>query len=127
MKTKMNNIIFLYGAPASGKTTLGKQLAERIKADFFDLDKVITDKTGKTIPRIFLENGEAVFRDIESEALAETISEAKSAIQTSIISLGGGTLLRDENRKLAESSGVVICLDTPSDAELERRIGSAAG
>jgi 3-dehydroquinate synthetase len=127
MKTKMNNIIFLYGAPASGKTTLGKQLAERIKADFFDLDKVITDKTGKTIPRIFLEDGEAVFRDIESEALAETISEAKSAIQTSIISLGGGTLLRDENRKLAESSGVVICLDTPSDAELERRIGSAAG
>lgn len=123
----MNRTIFLYGAPASGKTTLGKLLAERIDAGFFDLDKVITEKTGKTIPRIFLEEGENAFRDIESEALSETISAAESAARPSVVSLGGGTLLRGTNRALAEASGDIICLDTPDDTELERRIGTAAG
>jgi len=117
-------MVFLYGAPASGKTTLGRMLAERLKATFVDLDAEIVSRTGRAIPDIFAEDGEGAFRDIESETLA---SVASSAAPSAVVSLGGGSLLRDSNRALCEKSGSVFCLDTPDDKELERRIGSAAG
>jgi len=117
-------MVFLYGAPASGKTTLGRKLAERLKVPFVDLDAEIVSRTGRTIPDIFAKNGEDAFRDMESETLA---SVASSADRGAVVSLGGGTLLRDSNRALCEKAGSVFCLETPDDAELERRIGSAAG
>ena len=116
-------MIFLYGAPASGKSTLGKALSERLGARFVDLDEAIVRKAGMPIPEIFASSGEAAFRDIESETLRETISTSTARV----VSLGGGTLLREENRRLCEENGAVLCIETPSDEELERRIGSAAG
>jgi len=113
--------IFLYGPPASGKTTLGKVLAERLGATFVDLDAAIVEAAGRSIPEIFATDGEAAFRDLESVALAKAMGEAD------VVSLGGGTLLREDNRKLCEENGTVICLDAPSDEELARRIGNAAG
>ncbi|MBO7482482.1 MAG: bifunctional shikimate kinase/3-dehydroquinate synthase [Kiritimatiellae bacterium] len=120
----MKNTVFLYGAPASGKTTLGRLLADRLGAEFTDLDAEIVSRAGRPIPEIFATDGEGAFRDAESRALAAV---AKSPSAPRVVSLGGGTLLRHENRELAEASGAVLCLDTPSDKELERRIGSAAG
>jgi 3-dehydroquinate synthetase/shikimate kinase len=120
----MKNVVFLYGAPASGKTTLGKRLADHMNAGFTDLDAEIVSRAGRSIPEIFATDGEGAFRDAESRALAAV---AKAPSSTRVVSLGGGTLLRHENRELAEASGAVFCLDTPSDKELERRIGSAAG
>lgn len=120
----MKNVVFLYGAPASGKTTLGKLLADHMKAGFADLDAEIVSRAGRSIPEIFAADGEGAFRDAESRALAAV---SKSPSSKRVVSLGGGTLLRHENRELAEASGAVFCLDTPSDKELERRIGSAAG
>ena len=122
----------MYGAPASGKSTLGKALAERLGLGFVDLDERIVAEAGMSIPEIFKTRGEAAFRDIESKALKEVVSGIIPKLPTSnstlaVVSLGGGTLLRDENRALCEESGTVFCIDTPSDEELARRIGAAPG
>lgn len=121
----MKGRIFLYGAPASGKSTLGRRLADRLGARFSDLDAEIVRREGRSIPDIFAAGGESAFRDIESAALAAGC--CPDAPAPCVVSLGGGTLIRDANRALAERSGAVFCLDTPDDAELERRIGSAVG
>lgn len=113
--------IFLYGPPASGKTTLGQRLATALGVMFVDLDAAIVAAAGRSIPEIFASDGEAAFRDLESATLAKVIGEAD------VISLGGGTLLRDENRELCEANGTVICLDAPSEEELARRINAAQG
>ena len=117
----LQRAIFIYGAPASGKSTLGKALAERLGLSFVDLDERIVAEAGVSIPEIFKTRGEAAFRDLESKVLRDVISGPK------VVSLGGGTLLRDENRALCEEDGTVFCLDTPSDEELARRIGAAPG
>ncbi len=115
-------MIFLYGAPASGKTTLGEKLAARLGCDFVDLDAEIVARAGRSIPEIFAQDGETYFRDLESAALQDVI-----ATREGVVALGGGTLLREANRQLAETAGAVFCLATPTADELERRIGSAAG
>jgi len=117
----LQRAIFIYGAPASGKSTLGKALAERLGVGFVDLDERIVAEAGVSIPEIFKTRGEAAFRDLESKVLRDVISDPK------VVSLGGGTLLRDENRVLCEENGTVFCLDTPSGEELARRIGAAPG
>ena len=115
---------FLAGAPASGKTTLGRRLAERLGVPFVDLDEEIAAAAGCSIPEIFASRGEALFRDMESNALSAVVQGRDAA---SVVALGGGALLRDSNRRLCESSGTVLCLETPDAEELARRIGSAAG
>ena len=117
-------MIFLTGAPASGKTTLGRRLAERLGVPFVDLDAEIAAAAGCPIPEIFASRGEAAFRDIESETLASLVRGRDAA---SVVALGGGALLRESNRALCESAGTVFCLETPDAAELARRIGSEAG
>ena len=113
-------MIFLTGAPASGKTTLGRRLATALGVSFVDLDAEIVRSTGRTIPDVFASDGEASFRDLETQTLARLGD-------VGVIALGGGTLLRAENRRLCEARGTIFCLDTPSDAELARRLGAAAG
>lgn len=117
----MNKPIFLYGAPASGKSTLGKRLAQALGAEFVDLDAAIVEAAGCPIPQIFAEKGEPYFRDLEAETLRVVTAKAK------VIALGGGSLLRDSSRAFCEANGTVLCIDTPSDEELARRIGLAAG
>jgi len=127
--------IFLYGAPASGKSTLGKRLAGALKTAFVDLDAVIVEKAGMEIPAIFSAEGEAGFRVRESAALREvvdgiagarTVGADSAGAETvgAVIALGGGTLLDAANRELCESAGAVLCLETPSDEELKRRIAA---
>src|SRR6266540_1254548 len=103
--------IFLYGPPGTGKSTLGKKLAGNLKLPFIDLDRVIETNAGMTIAQFMGEQGEPAFRDLESAALKE-VGHASSVTpqQDSIIALGGGALLRDENRAFAESHGKIILL-----------------
>lgn len=115
--------IFLYGPPASGKTTLGKRLAQALRVKFADLDACIEERTGKTIPEIFSGQGEEGFRKIETETLRETIDHSEAGV----ISLGGGTLLKEENRAIAEAAGRIWRLDAPSAEELARRIALKPG
>ena len=113
--------IFLIGFMASGKTTVGRLLAERLDWAFVDLDKVIEDAAGKTVPDIFAAEGEAGFRKRETEALREVAKSRKTVVAT-----GGGAPCRDENLEAMLEEGRVFWLDV-SPEEAVRRAGNASG
>lgn len=121
------NLLFLYGAPASGKTTLGTKLALQLNRGVVDIDTLIVEREGRDIPSIFADEGEAGFRAKETAALEAVVEESRHVSRPPIIALGGGTLLSESNRRLCEAHGTVFCLDTPPEEELLRRIGAAAG
>lgn len=98
--------IILTGMPGAGKTTIGKYLAEALGREFIDTDELIVRKTGKEITEIFNELGESGFRDIESEVIAEV-----SLKNGSIISTGGGAILREDNIRSLKHNGVIFFLD----------------
>ncbi|MCL1919905.1 MAG: 3-dehydroquinate synthase [Kiritimatiellaeota bacterium] len=99
--------IFLYGPPGSGKSTLGRILADRLGRAFVDLDKQIAAAAGQPIPAIFAAEGEAGFRAREAAAL----SAAAAAPAPCVISLGGGALLDTDSRARAERAGQIVFLD----------------
>lgn len=100
--------IFLYGPPGSGKSSLGRQLAQDLSFKFIDLDQVIESQAGMPVKQIFAVEGETGFRQRESRALGELVLE-----QRCVIALGGGALLREENRRIVEAHGQVLCLSAP--------------
>lgn len=106
--------IFLYGPPGTGKSTIGKILARNLKLPFVDGDHLIESKAGISISQIMDKQGESTFRDMEIAALKDAIAvgDASSVTnsQDKVIALGGGALLRDENRLLVESYGTVVLL-----------------
>ena len=115
--------IFLYGPPGSGKSTIGRKLALKLARPFFDLDKVIEAKKGCAVSEIFAKEGEAAFRALERGVL----QEVAAGNPPSVIALGGGTLLDDENRTFAERAGKILCLRADADAlfaRIERTPGS---
>ncbi len=114
--------IFLYGPPGTGKSTIGKELARRLNMSFVDLDRLIESNAGMSISQIMKQQGEPTFRDLETTALKETVGHVSSvtAAQDKVIALGGGALLRNENRVLAESHGAVVLLTAGLDTLLER-------
>ena len=107
--------IFLYGPPGSGKSMMGQVLAGNLKLPFIDLDHVIETDAGISISGIMERHGESAFRDLESSALLALADEGES-----VVALGGGALLRDENRTFAENSGTVLLLMAGLRTLLER-------
>jgi shikimate kinase len=107
--------IFLYGPPGSGKSTIGKELSKSLALPFVDLDSKIEESTGITIPQIINGQGESVFRDRETAALLHMIKGSPH-----VIALGGGALLREENRRRAEENGQIIFLEAGISSLLER-------
>ncbi len=107
--------IFLYGPPGTGKSTIGKRLAGNLKLPFIDLDRVIETNAGMSISQIMEQQGETSFRDLETAALKALVAEKES-----VIALGGGALLRDENRAFAVSNGKVLLLMAELTTLLER-------
>jgi 3-dehydroquinate synthase len=107
--------IFLYGPSGSGKSTIGKQLAYDLKLPFIDSDQVIEINVGMSIPEIVELEGMSKVRDFETEALRQIIAGKES-----VIALGGGALLRDENRGLIEQNGNVILLKAEHSTLMER-------
>lgn len=112
---RRSSLFFLYGPPASGKSTIGKLLAESLALPFLDLDQRIEGETNLSIPEIFAKEGEQGFRAHEKKLLRETLK-----MDWGVIALGGGALLDPENRSLVERAGPVICLATSPEALLER-------
>jgi shikimate kinase len=108
--------LFLVGYRGSGKTTVGRHLAERFGCAFCDTDEVIITRAGKTIAQIFAEGGEASFREMESEALSQVLGCGRAVVGT-----GGGIILRPANRALMKVAGGVVYLQC-SPEELFRRI-----
>ncbi len=107
--------IFLYGPSGSGKSTVGKLLAQALNLPFLDLDTEIENISGQTIPNFIIEKGEKAFRNIEAIVLNDSVNGTEK-----VIALGGGTLLRDENRTLVQTHGQVVFLDADLSILLER-------
>jgi shikimate kinase / 3-dehydroquinate synthase len=114
--------LFLYGPPGTGKSTVGKKIAHNLKLPFIDLDRVIETNAGMSIPQIMEQHGETAFRDMETAALLELVGHAFSVTnsQDKVIALGGGALLRNENRAFAEANGKVLLLMAELPTLLER-------
>jgi shikimate kinase len=113
--------IFLYGPPGTGKSIIGKVLARSLNLQFFDLDRVIEADTGTSIPQIMEQKGEDTFRNMENVSLRETGHAFGAAVsQDKVIALGGGALLREENRAFAEKNGRVVLLTAELDTLLAR-------
>ncbi len=115
------NHLFLYGPPGSGKSTIGRLLATRLGLPFADVDSVIVETDGRTIPQIFAEEGEVGFRAVEKQALMSVAARPRH-----VVALGGGALLNPECRAIAEANGTVVCFECSFDA-LCRRIDNAPG
>ena len=115
----MNANLYLYGAPGSGKSTLAKKLAAEKSMPLIDLDAEIEKEQGRTIAEIFAADGEAAFRKIEKAAL-----EKAAAKRGYIVALGGGSLLDEDSRRLAEKTGRIVFLDC-QEAELLRRVSTS--
>lgn len=108
LKEKQN--IVLIGMPASGKTTVGKALAESLGRSFFDSDEEIVKREGIAVSEIFAVKGEEYFRKCESEVIKEL-----SALQSSVIATGGGAVLNPRNTDLLKENGKIFFLDRNLD------------
>ena len=106
--------IYLIGMMASGKSQTGPVLAELLRYKYIDLDKLIEKIAKKTINEIFQEDGEKVFRELETNCLKETIK-----IPSLIVSTGGGIISKPENWGVLRQ-GIIIWIDTNQQIALER-------
>ncbi len=114
----MNHII-LTGFMGTGKSSVGRQVARRLGRPFLDMDAEIAAQAGKSIPRIFAEDGEAAFRALETR-LCKGLSRRRGLV----IATGGGTLVNPANRDLLLRHNCVICLNCHPDEILRRLEGS---
>lgn len=106
LRDKQN--VILTGMPGCGKTTVGKALATMLKRPFIDTDDYLVNKYRKSIPQIFAEEGEAVFRAYEHEVIKEV-----TALNGYVIATGGGAILSKKNVDLFNQNGRVYFLDRP--------------
>lgn len=104
LRRQMENII-LIGMPGSGKSTIGAILAEMTGKKLVDADAYLTEKAERSIPEIFATDGEAAFRSLETETLAEL--GKRSGI---ILATGGGCVTREENYPLLHQNGTIFCI-----------------
>jgi shikimate kinase len=110
--------VYLVGFMGSGKTTIGRRMAERLRVPFVDLDAEIEKSSGLTIRAIFEASGEAAFRQKEAVFLAGTES-----IPSAVIATGGGSFVQSANREMLQKLGTVVFLDVPFETILPRLTG----
>jgi shikimate kinase len=108
--------LVLVGMPGSGKSTLGRELANKLNFPFYDLDDLIEEREGKKIASIFAERGEGYFRELESAVLGDRLSGAEAFV----LATGGGAPCYNDNMRLINSKGVSVFLDVPLNHILER-------
>lgn len=111
----MKSNIVLCGFMGSGKTVTGKLVADILKMDFIDLDKYIETAQGMTVSQIFNLYGETYFRTLETNA-----AKKLSLKRNTVIALGGGTVLKEENLSYLKSSGIIFLLDVSPETVMKR-------
>lgn len=107
--------VVLIGFRGSGKSTVGRMAAERLGYAFVDTDALIEQRTGMTIREIFADRAEDGFRDLESQIVAEV-----SRADRTVISTGGGVVLREQNVRALQANGRLIYLTAPPDVLWKR-------
>jgi shikimate kinase len=107
--------IFLIGYRGTGKTSVARELAGQLGYDWVDADDVVEQISGKTIAAIFADVGESGFREQEASVVA-----ALSCKRRTVVALGGGAVLRENNRQAICGAGPVIWLTASADTILER-------
>lgn len=110
--------VFLTGFMGSGKSTIGPILANTIGFAFVDTDRAIEEQAGKSVSRIFLEEGEHRFRTLE-----HSLVQGLCAQRNIVAALGGGTLLDQENQRALRNAGITVYLKA-TPGELFRRLSS---
>lgn len=120
--TALADKVLLVGMMGVGKSTVGHALAQRLGCAYFDSDEQVLARTGRTVPELFAERGEAAFRAEEKQALAEAATGAAPAV----VSVAGGAVLDPENRAVIEAAGTVVWLRADV-ATLARHVGDGAG
>ena len=110
--------VILVGFSGTGKSLAGKQIAHLLGWTLVDMDSELERRAGKSIARIFAEDGEVTFRALEKDLLKEVCSAKRQ-----IISTGGGVVLDEENRSLILENGVVICLNALPETIYRRLLG----
>ncbi len=121
LKLKRTPGLYLVGFMASGKSTIGRALAERIGWTFVDIDAEIESRAGKRITDIFAEVGEQAFRDLETAVLKAHIAHVEVG-QPRVIALGGGAFIQDRNWQMVVNNGITVWLDCPIET-VRRRLG----
>lgn len=96
--------VVLVGMMGAGKTTIGRALAERMRRPLLDTDHMVEARAGRSVRRIFADDGEAAFRALESDALAAALVSAPPAV----IAAAGGVVLAEANRTALISSGAKV-------------------
>ena len=109
LRLQMENIV-LIGMPGCGKSTIGQALAEHLGKTFVDADEEIVHLAGKSIPEIFADGGETLFRELESNVLAEYGKQSGLVIAT-----GGGCVTRERNYPLLHQNGKIVWLKRDLD------------
>ena len=113
--------VFLVGFMGAGKSTIGPLIARLLGLPFHDLDDLIGARTNKIVAKIFAESGEAEFRRLETEEL-----DACEELNPSVIALGGGAFIKEENRRIIDRIGISVWLDCPVEVCLARVGGDAS-
>ena len=121
LKLKRTPGIYLLGFMASGKTTVGRSIADQLGWSFADLDSELEREQGISVCEIFDRHGESVFRELEADAIQRHVARIETG-QPWVLSLGGGAVLRDSNWQLIHNNGVTIWLDCPLEI-IRRRLG----
>jgi shikimate kinase len=111
----MKDQIWLIGFMGTGKSRILRPLATALDWRAVEIDTLITERAGESIPEIFARGGEAAFRVIESEAIAET-----AQLPNIVVATGGGSVLAEGNRAAMKDRGFIVCLEARPDTILSR-------
>lgn len=119
-KLTLKKPVFLCGMMGSGKSTVGRKVADKLEVPFCDLDEVIENEAGKPIPEIFKDKGEPGFRKLERSLLIR-----KSQYSKGVMALGGGSLQNQHIVDHLKIYGWLVFLDVPLSVILNRISGDA--
>jgi shikimate kinase len=118
--------LYIAGFMCSGKTTVGKKLADRVGWDFVDVDSEIEREQQTTIAAIFESRGESEFRRVETEVLRKLVTQVERGMPA-VLALGGGAFVREENFEMLENNGVSVWLDCSFTSIVQRLETEADG